>query len=133
MTDFGRDTWCLDSRTTGRYATGLQVPALRLYRRFITPRGTLRGGEQERNFGLDLAEMVGSATTVELKASLPQRIKNEAKKDPEINSVAVAVEASTENKQDTWKITITAETDDGPFDLVLGVDAATVELLGINT
>jgi len=135
MTDYGRDTYCLDKLRTGRYASGATLVAQRVYRRFITPRGALIGGEEERNFGLDLAGMVGGASTPELVNAMPQRIRNEAAKDPQINptSVGVTVDASEEGSEYTYTITISARAAGGPFALVLGVSDVTVDLLRVDT
>jgi len=139
MTDYGRDTYCLDVLRTGRYASGATLVAQRVYHRFITPRypasGSLIGGEDERNFGLDLAEMVGQAHTPELINALPQRIRNEAAKDHEVDatSVRVTVEPFEDGGEYTYEITITARAAGGPFELVLGVSDVTVDLLRVDT
>ena len=130
---FGRDTWCLESRQTGRMANGIMVAAQRVFRRFITERGTLRGGEDERNFGLDLAGLCGAAVTPALEAAMPQRISNEAQKDAEVESCSATFDKSVDAGKVTWTFHISCQTAGGPFALVVAVSDATVELLGVTT
>ncbi len=133
MTDFGRDTLCLDSLRPGRYATGWRLLAQRCYHRLITPRGSLRGGEDEANFGLDLGELLGDADSPALRASIPGRIANELQKDPEVDTVDVTVDVLTVAPGELrWTITISVTSALGPFDLVLAVSGVTVELVGLR-
>ncbi len=71
MVDFGREISCTDSLKTGRFSTGARLVAEAAYRRLTTPRGTLRGGEEEANYGIDLTEMCGATNVKLLQASLP--------------------------------------------------------------
>jgi len=129
---FGRDTLCLDTLKTGRYATGKRVVAQRCYHRLITPRGMLRGGADEQNFGIDLPGMCGGAVTTELEAAIGPRVKNELLKDPQVETVSVSVEKSGTVLDRTWTITVSATTAAGPFELVLEVDSVTVKLLRVD-
>ena len=130
-TDFGRDTLCQDSLKPGRYATKARLVGQRCYHRLITPRGLLRGGADEANFGLDLAGMCGAAVTPELEAAIGPRVKAELMKDAQVESVAVDVVKSGTPLERTWTITIDAKTAEGPFELVLAVADVTVEILGL--
>ncbi len=133
MTDFGRDTLCLDSLRPGRYATGWRLLAQRCYHRLITPRGSLRGGEDEANFGLDLGELLGDSDSPALRASLPGRIAGELAKDPEVDTVDVTVDAlATGPGETTWTIAVSVTSAAGPFDLVLEVSGVTVKLLKLE-
>lgn len=132
MTDYGRDTLCLDSQRTGRYARGIRLVDQRCYHRLITPRGTLHGGPDEGNFGLDLAGMCGAAVTPELEAAIGPRIDNELRKDPQVETTKTIVESSTVRGQTSWTITIEIDSAYGPFELVLGVSGVTVELLNLE-
>ncbi len=114
---FGRDTFCLDHLQPGRFARGVQLVAQRCYRRLITPAGTLRGGEDEADFGLDLAGFVGSTEDRDLKSMLPLRVKNELMKDPTVDSVTAVAERTS---------------GEGDFDLLVAVDDVSVELLGVR-
>lgn len=94
----------------------------------------LRGGEAERNFGLDLTALIGSTSTKADEAALPGRIRAELTKDERIESVDVVVLAKDESSAGgrSYEITIEAITGEGPFTLAVGVDGVTVELLGIE-
>lgn len=131
-TDFGRDIYCLDSLATGRYATGVELLAHRCYHRLITPRGSLAGGEDEANFGLDLSELLGTASTTSTLQSIPGRIQNELLKDPEVESVVAAVEETSTGAERSWTIDVSVQSGQGPFDLVLRVDGVGVSLVGLN-
>lgn len=130
---YGRDTYCLDSLRPGRMARGKRLLAQRLYHRLITPRGSLRGGDEEANFGLDLAGKVGSTNDDALDSMLPVQIENELRKDPEVESVKVIADRVKVNGQVRWTITIkVTPLAAGPFDLVVSVDKVSVELLGVR-
>lgn len=137
MADLGRDVSCTDSILTGRFSTGAQLVAEAAYRRLTTPRGMLRGGEAEANYGLDLTELCGATNARSIQASLPGRIRSELTKDERIESAAVNVAVNVAVSQDgpdtTFSITVECVTSDGPFTLQLLASAVTVELLGITT
>jgi hypothetical protein len=133
-TDFGRDSSCTDSLKTGRLSSGPLLVAETAYRRLITPRGALRGGEEEADFGLDLLGLIGDNANVEsLAASLPGQIRGELRKDERITGVSATVTYVTEGPATTFTISIACETGEGPFTLRVSVDEVTVELLGITT
>ncbi len=131
-TEFGKDTSCTDELRTGRYVTGLRLVAEACYRRLTTPRGTLRGGEDEQNYGLDLAQFVGSTNPRAVEASLPGRIANELTKDGRVDSVEVDILTTTDAGLVTFAITVAVETAEGPFTLQVGIDDVTVSLLGFS-
>lgn len=131
--DFGRDTSCTTSLRTGRFVSGARLVGEAAYRRLTTPRGMLRGGEEEANYGLDLTELVGSVSAKRDQASIPGRIRSELTKDERIVTVDVQVAISTAGPATTFDITIDAVTTAGPFTLVLRASALTVELLGLTT
>jgi hypothetical protein len=131
-TDYGKETSCTDVLRTGRYVTGVRLVAEAAYRRLTTPRGTLRGGEEEADYGLDLTELIGSAATKSDASALSGRIKSELSKDERISGVTVDVVAFADGPSTSFTITIGATTNDGPFTLVLAASAVTVELLGIK-
>lgn len=133
MVDLGRDVSCTDSILTGRFSTGAQLVAEAAYRRLTTPRGMLRGGEAEANYGLDLTELCGSTNVRSLQASLPGRIRSELTKDERIESVAVNVAVSQDGADTSFDITVECVTSAGPFTLQLLASDVTVELLGIST
>jgi hypothetical protein len=133
VTDFGRDLSCTDSLRTARYVSGARLVAEAAYRRLITPRGALRGGEEEATYGLDLVELVGSVASPAEAASLAGRIEAELLKDDRIASVEVTVTPTTTGPATAYAVAIRATTDAGPFDLTLSVDDVTVESLGLST
>lgn len=130
--DFGQDTSCTTSLRTGQLVSGPRLVAEALYRRFTTPRGMLRGGEDEANYGLDLVGIIGSVSTKSDAAALEGRILSEAQKDERIQSVSVTVNATTSGPSTSFAIAISATTAAGPFTLQLAVSAVTVELIGIK-
>ena len=123
---------CTDSRRTGRYVRGPELVAQACYRRLTTPRGTLRGGADEANYGLDLVGLVGTITTPAHVAALPGRIQNELRKDERVADVAADVVATQSGPGTVYTVTIRGTTADGPFRLVLAVSSVTVELVGLG-
>lgn len=134
MVDLGRDVSCTDSLKTGRFVTGARLVAEACYRRLTTPRGMLRGGEAEQNYGLDLTELCGSTNPKSDAAALPGRIRSELSKDERIEAGSIVVEVliTTEGADTSFAITIRAQTAAGPFALKLLASSVTVELLGIT-
>lgn len=131
-TNFGREISCTDSLRTGRFVSGARIVAEAAYRRLTTPRGMLRGGEDEANYGLDLTELIGSVATKADAAALGGRISSELKKDERILTVTVTVTPIPGPVATQFDIAISADTTDGPFVLQLSVSDVTVELLGIT-
>lgn len=132
-TETGKDVSCTGSLRTGRFVSGLRLVAEAAYRRLTTPRGMLRGGEQELNYGLDLTELIGATDPRTLVAMLPGRIRAELLKDPRIAAVEVSVLDTTRGPMTSLDITIEATTAEGPFTLQVRASAVTVELLGITS
>ncbi len=130
-TDFGRDLWCTDSLRTGRFVSGIVLLGQALFRRLTTPRGALRGGEAEANYGLDLVGLLGSTDAKSLIASLPDRIKLELLKDERVSDVSATVSATYDGPKVSLTISINVESAAGPFTLKLSVNDVTAELLGI--
>jgi hypothetical protein len=129
MTDYGLDTSCADSMSTGSYSTGVRLVAEACYRRLITRHGTLMGGKEEAEYGLRVADYLGAVTSAGELARVQSLIKQELLKDQRVESVNVIV---TEI-DDEWTIDVSAQTGQGPFDLVLSVDGVTTKLVGITT
>lgn len=133
----GLDTSCTDSLHAGRLVrtfNGLVAEAC--YRRLTTPRRTLRGGEQEANYGLDVAGLIGAVVPsggAALIASLPGQIKLELTKDERVIDTATTI-TSTENgaKGLSLSLTVRIVTDEGAVSLLLAADSVTVALLGIE-
>jgi len=133
MSDFGKDIACTDSLRTGSYARGLRVVAEACYRRLTTPRGMLRGGEEEEDYGFDLAGYVGSTNPKAAEASMPGRIQTELLKDERVESVSVEVTTIADASSDvSFTVAIDVVTGEGPFTLQIGVSAVTVDLIGFS-
>jgi len=130
---FGRDISCTSSMRTGQFVSGVRLVAESVFRRLTTPRGMLRGGEEEQNYGLDLTDLIGSTTTKIDQASLEGRIRNELTKDERILSADVTVVATTDGPATAFDITIEVSTKEGPFTLAIRVDEVSAQLLGIGT
>jgi len=132
MSNFGRDTSCTTSLRTGVLVSGRRLVAEACYRRLITPRGMLRGGEDEANYGLDLSDLIGSVATKAAAAALPGQIQAELSKDERIESVTATVTSTVDGPSTSWVVSIEGTTAEGPFSLVIGVSEVTVDLLGIQ-
>jgi hypothetical protein len=133
-TDFGRDITCTDSLKTGSYSTGVRLVAEAIYRRLITRRGELMGGEEEREYGLRVADYLGADVVAGDLARLEGLIRQEILKDQRVGSVDVSVtEVEGAGVEREWTIDISAYTALGPFDLVLSVSAVTTEIVGLTT
>ena len=132
MTDFGFDTSCTTALRTGRFSSGVRLVAEAAYRRVTTPRGTLRGGDDEANYGIDLADEIGSVSSASTAAALPGRVETELLKDERIESVNVTVAAVVEGPSTSYTVSIEGQTAEGPFSLVLSVNDVTVDLLNIS-
>lgn len=132
MTNFGRETSCTTELRPGRFVIGVRLVAEAAFRRLTTPRGMLRGGDEEADYGIDLADMIGSVANASDRAALGGRISSELTKDERIISADVTVKDVSEGPGVSWEIEIEAQTTAGPFTLQVGIDGVTVELLGIR-
>ncbi|MTV47148.1 hypothetical protein GM528_12520, partial [Streptococcus pneumoniae] len=56
-TYFGYDISCTRGMKSGRFVSGVELVAQAYYRRLTTTRGTLIGGEEEQNYGLNLMSL----------------------------------------------------------------------------
>ena len=133
MTDYGTDTYCLDSMKTGRMASGATLIGQRLYHALITPRGALIGGPDEESFGEDLSSLVGSPAGIESERAIREKIQRAASKDEEILSVAIQIQTTVETTGEVaHEVQIAADTSSGPFNLVLSINDLSVELVGLS-
>ena len=131
-TDFGRDTSCTTGRRTGRISRGPRLVAEAIFRRLSTPRGRLRGGKEEQNYGLDLTDLVGQASSKAYVASLPGLIAVECEKDPRVQRADVTVVKTVEAGATGLDVTVVGITSAGPFTLKVAVSEVTVALLGLQ-
>lgn len=132
-TNFGKDTFCLDALQPGRMARGPMLVAQNQYHRLITPRGMLRGGPDEENYGINLAELVGQADTQAKRNALPGQIRAELMKEERVTDVQVSMSTETApNGLVSYFFTVNGQTAEGPFQFVVKASDVTVELLGIQ-
>lgn len=131
-TNFGYDTSCTTALRTGRFASGPRLVAEACYRRLTTPRGTLQGGDDEANYGLDLLDAIGSIVTPSQIAAFPGQIESELLKDERLDSVTATVTATQNGPAVSFVISVEGQTAEGPFSLQLSVDEVTVAILGIQ-
>jgi hypothetical protein len=132
MTDLGRDTSCTTSLRTGRIVSGARLVGEAIFRRITTPRGMLRGGEEEANYGEDISGLVGSTRPDLLIASLPGRLSAEIRKDERIEDVSVIVTSVRKGPSVELTVTIEATTSEGPFTLVVEASSVTAQLIGLE-
>lgn len=128
--DYGTDIWCDASLRTGRYADELRLVAQNAVHRLTTPRGMLRGGEEEQNYGLDLPGEVGKVASDSEANALPGKIRAELTKDPRILLVNATVTKSTDGPATSYTIAIECGTEAGVFSLA--ASEVTVELVGLG-
>lgn len=140
---YGVDTWCANTLVTGRLARGSRVVALAVFRRFITPRGTLHGllnddctdfvgGDEEGRYGFDLSAYVGAVGTEIALAALPAFMSAEAEKDDRVASASAEVSTVTNSAgQTSLYCRVTGVLRDGEevFSLTLSVSEAATTLL----
>lgn len=130
---YGVDVWCASGVVAGRLARGRTVVAQALYRRLITPRGTLRGGDEEAAYGLDLSEYVGAVGHETAVAALPGLVRGELLKDDRVADVNVAATSSADTAglvSITLEIDVTLADESEPFALSVAVTDTSVALLG---
>lgn len=138
ITGFGRDTWFgPQGLRTGRFASGRVLLAWALYRRLITPRGTLRGGDDEANYGIDIADYVGAMGTVAAVAMLPGLVQGELSKDERVASVSALTPTTATDSAGLvhifMSVDVTPTDEGGTFRLTLDVTDAAVLLAGVST
>lgn len=133
---FGQDTWCVDSLQPGRVARGATLVAQALYRRLITPRGTLRGGDEESAYGFDVSAYVGAVGYATALQALPGLVRGELLKDdritPNLDVVATIVDSGEGAGLQEIRLEISAELADesGDFSLTLAVTDVDVTIFG---
>jgi len=130
-TGFGRDTWCRDTMRPGHLVTGKDLLAQALYRRLITPRGTLA---TDPNYGLDVASYLGAMGDVAL-AALPSLIEAELRKDDRVQTVVVTpsiTRASDATERMILDISVRSIDPGVSFSLTIAVDDVSVEWLEAN-
>ena len=129
--DYGKDTWCADSRKPGRYASGPMNVALSQYRRLITPPGALR---DDPLFGLDLAAEVGKVVSVGDELALASKVSAQLELDERVATTEVRITPSRVGALVTYELEISVYLQTGgSFVLVVAVSGVTVELRRVVT
>lgn len=130
---WGTDTWCADTIRTGRLVTGVTLLAQAIYRRLTTPRGMLRGGQEESAYGFDISNYIGATGLRTAAAALPNIVRAELLKDDRLESVVVR----TALDESTSTITLTVDAipadETESFTLTLSASELEVSILGTGT
>jgi hypothetical protein len=130
---YGRDIWCMGSLSPGRVASESTLVAQALYRRLITPRGMLRGGDEEQDYGFDVAQFVGHVDNDVAAAALPALVRAECLKDDRVSRVDAAADvARASNGLTEIALTLDVSLSDRrtSFSLTLSVTDAGLALTG---
>lgn len=131
-TGYGVEIDCTDGLRTGRLVTGWRVVAHALFRRVITPRGTLRGSAEAQAYGIDLAGYVGAVGSATAVAALPGLVRGEWLKDDRVLDVNVTASSATDSAglvMITLDAAVTLANEGESFDLTLAVSSGGVQLL----
>lgn len=133
---YGLDTWCDSSLQPGRLVTGIQLVGQALFRRLITPRGTLQGGDAESAYGLEVASYVGEVGVATAVNALPGLVRAELMKDDRVSDVVVEAIAVTDESglaRITLEIEAVLEDSDEAFELTVAIGDLTAELVGLES
>lgn len=128
-TDFGIDVSCVaDIDPTFALVSGRRALAQALARRLSTPRGGLF---YDGTYGYDLRSQLNAAVddfggTFAIAAA----VEAEVEKDERV--LAATAEVTFDASTERLRVAIAIMAADGPFALVLGVDAVTVEILSVS-
>lgn len=125
MPDYGTDVSAIPSLSF-ELKTGIDNLAEAIARRFSTPRGGLF---YDLDYGYDLRDLVNKRFTGDSVYEIASEIAAEAEKDPRILSADAELEKTGDR---SYKIALQLETAEGPFELILAIDAVTVEVLHVN-
>jgi hypothetical protein len=134
-TGYGVDSWATDSVFTGRLARGKTLVAQACYRRLTTPRGTLRGGPDEENYGIDLSSIIGAGNPLRVQAMLPSMIRGELVKDDRVADVSVTADYTQDTAgRASFVIVVNVQLyePDSDFELTIAVSGVTTKLVGLE-
>lgn len=112
------------------------VVAQAAYRRLITPRGTLSGGDEETAYGLDVASYIGAVGTAIAIRTLPGQVRAQLLQDDrlaEADVTAAIATAADGTVSITLAIVATLADESGTFTLTLAVSDVDATVLGITT
>lgn len=124
MADFGTDMSALPDLSFS-LKRGLGNLAEAIARRLITPRGGLF---YDPSYGLDLRQYLGEALTDEVRYEIETLTAAECEKDERVlSATATLIDGPPQAR--SLRVALELETADGPFRLILRVDAVNVEVL----
>jgi len=135
LSDLGTDMSCTDDLNPSiTEVSGARLLAEAQYRRLISPRGSLY---RSPDYGTDIRNKVGSEAYPE---QLRRDVESELVKDERVLDVSTTVtfvdtnELAIELDREigTMVIQVNGTTDVGPFELVVGVDDVSIELLELS-
>lgn len=127
-TDYGSDVACVtDIDPAFAMVSGPTAVAQAIARRLITPRGGLH---YDGTYGYDLRQHLNGSIEDGDTFVVASSVETQCEQDERVRSASARVtyDALTE----TLRVTIALVLDDGPFELVLGVSAVTVEVLSLR-
>lgn len=130
---YGVDMWLTNKMVSGRLVRGTLVVAQALYRRLITPRGTLA---YDLTYGLDVSGYIGATDPDRVRRTLPGMIRNELLQDDRVSSVDVTVTSFTASNglaSLTVDIAATLSASGESFVLTVEASALTTSLVGVST
>lgn len=135
MTDLGTDISAVDDLDANLTlaATAELAFAQALVRRITTPRGALWYAPA---YGYDIGAHVNTATPVSVieSAAAATLLEEERVNDAEVTITVTEPDDKSPTGGQSWSADIRVETDDGPFEFTLSVDAVTgALLLGLPT
>lgn len=126
---FGTDLEIFPDLSLTRTVGGWPNLAGALARRFITPRGALWYAP---GYGLDLRQYLNEALTPELAEEVRMLVEQECEKDPRVLLAEAELDVSAW-PQGRLTVRVRVQTDEGPHELILGVDRVSVEVLNART
>lgn len=132
VVDYGRDTSCTTGLRSGRVVSGLRLLAEAAFRRITTPRGSLQGGEDEADYGIDIFELIGSVESESDAKAMAGRIELELRKDDRFQRVDVQVFLAEDGGAIEAEVQISILAAAGPFSFVVPVGEVEPELVGFK-
>lgn len=106
--------------------SGPRVVLEAVARRLMTPRGAL---PRHPGYGYDLLSLCSKRMTTVARKRAEADIKAECEQDPRVLSATVVEFAEVAGAPHRYRLRISLELAEGPFDLVLGIGDVTVTML----
>lgn len=127
VTDFGKDFSYAtgDLSPTLGESTGLQLVAEALYRRFMVEHGSWSA---DPDYGYSLTQFINEG--IPDVNAIKQRAEAECMKDERVRTADATVTFNTDTEE--LKLDLVIGTSQGPFELVVGVNGLTAELLNFK-